>query len=546
MKARARGGVRATRNPPQAARYVEDGHWQGELLDDYILEAARRYPARAAIVDRSGALSFAELSAAIEQAAGMLARLGVGHGDVVSFQLPNWREAAIVHPAVVGLGAVSNPIIPIYRDRELRFVLGQARSRVLVIPDVFRRFDYRAMAERIRGELPDLEQVLVVGEATDGTTSFAGALERGGAVPDVTRDPGDIVLLLYTSGTEANPKGVLHSHNTLAYECRSMIDLLAFTQDDTMLMPSPVTHITGLLYGLQMPFMVGTGVVLQDVWDVGAAVELIEQYRCSVTIGATPFLHGLVTAEGLADHDVSSLRVFACGGADVPPSLIRAAHEGLHVTATRVYGSTECPTVTGTPLDAPVDRHAETDGRPFGPSEVRLLDDAGNEVAPEARGELQVMGPDLCLGYLDDSLNERSFTDDGWFRTGDLGVLDNEGYLRIAGRLKDVILRGGENLSAKEIEDLLFEHPDVDEVAVVGYPDPMLGERACAYVVSSVDLTLEELVEFLRTRKIANQKLPEQLRVVPELPKTASGKVQKYVLRDRIRSEIGERTAAVS
>jgi cyclohexanecarboxylate-CoA ligase len=289
--------------------------------------------------------------------------------------------------------------------------------------------------------------------------------------------------------------------------------------------------------------MLGTGVVLQDVWNVDVALELIERHRCTLTIGATPFLYGFVNAAKETDRDVSSLRIFGCGGADVPPALVRAAHE-LGVSATRLYGSTECPTATGTPFGEAIDRHAETDGKPFPGSELRLLDDEGHEVPVGTRGNLQVRGPDLCLGYLDAEINGRSFTAEGWFKTGDLAVLDEQGYLRIAGRVKDVINRGGENLSAKEIEDLLFEHPDVEEVAVVAYPDELLGERACAYVVNSADLTLEQLVAFLRGRKVATQKLPEKLRLVPELPKTASGKVQKYVLRERIEAELSQESAA--
>jgi cyclohexanecarboxylate-CoA ligase len=528
--------VEASRTSPLAALYTEIGAWEGRLIDEFPAEVAEREPDRQAIVDRERRASYAELCAAAERAAGMLARLGVRSGDVVSFQLPNWLEAAIVHYATVRLGAVSNPIIPIYRGREVEFIVRQARSRVLVVPDVFRRFDYREMVADFRDRAPDLEHVLVVGEpGDDGLTSFADELELGGSLPEVTRSSADPALVLYTSGTEANPKGVVHSHDTLVYECRSIIELYELTGADTVFMPSPVTHITGLLYGLQLPFMLGTRVVLQDTWDAAAALDLIERERCSFCVGATPFLHGLVHAPDLDDRDLSSMRVFGCGGADVPPALIREAHERLGIVASRLYGSTECPTATGTPLRAPLEQHADTDGRPIGRSEVRVVDEDGSPLPPGTRGDLHVRGPDLCLGYLDPALNERAFTDDGWFRSGDLAVVDPNGAVRIAGRSKDIIVRGGENLSAKEIEDLLFEHPAVDEVAVVGYPDPVLGERACAFVVAAGPLELEDLVSFLRGRRVANQKLPERLQIVPELPKTASGKTQKFRLRERLR-----------
>lgn len=526
----AAGGLAATRPNPEADAYRAAGHWLPETLEEPLRRGAAAHPERLALVDRERRLSYGELWELIERAAGMLVARGVGRGDVVSFQLPNWAEAAIVHHSVALLGAVSNPIIPIYRGHELGFILRQTGSRVLIVPDVFRRFDYREMAAGLLADCEALEHVLVVGEPLAGMESFAAALAGAESAAGPARDPGEVVLVLYTSGTEANPKGVLHSHETLAYETRSIVELYRLDGEDRVFMPSPLTHITGLLYGVLMPFMLDTSVVLQDVWDPATAVELIEREGLTVTVGATPFLHGIVHSERRAE----SLRVFGCGGADVPPALIAAAHEiGIH--ASRLYGSTECPTSTGTPIDAPVDRHATTDGAPIDADELRILDEDGTELPPGERGELQVRGPDLCLGYLDPALNAKAFTSDGWFRSGDLAVADEQGYLRIAGRRKDVILRGGENLSAKEIEDLIFEHPEVEEVAIVGYPDEVMGERACAVVVAVRPLELADVVDYLRTRAVANQKLPERLLQVEALPKTASGKVQKYRLRDELR-----------
>lgn len=525
--------VAPTWRPPEGHRYVASGVWTDRLIDTYVAEQARRRPEGIAVVDRDRRVTYADLNAAVDRAAGLLDSLGVRRGDVVSFQLPNRLEAAVVHHATLRVGGVSNPIVPIYRGHEVEFILRQARTRVFIIPDVFRRFDHRAMIRESRDTLPDLAHVLVAGEATDGMRSFAEALATAPSAPQVERAAGDAALLLYTSGTEANPKGVLHTHQTLDFECRSIIEHYALTGDDVVFMASPVTHITGLLYGLQLPFMLGARVVLQEIWHVDEAVELIARERCGFSVGATPFLHGIVASS----RDSASLRLFACGGADVPPALVREAHRA-GIVASRVYGSTECPISTATPVDAPVERHATTDGRPVAPTQVRIVDTAGQTLPAGLRGELQVRGPDLCLGYLDPALNPRSFTADGWFRTGDLAICDREGYVTIAGRAKDVILRGGENLSAKEIEDLLFEHPDVDEVAVVGYPDEILGERTCAYVVSLADLRLEDLVTFLRGRRVANQKLPERLELVDALPKTASGKVKKYRLREALEAEV--------
>ncbi len=533
-------GVAATRRSPQAEQYTADGFWTGQLVDRGLTEGAGAHPERTAIVAGDRRASYGELEAMVARAAGALRALGVGAGDIVSFQLPNWLEAAVVHYASIRLGAASNPISPIYRAREVGFILRQTRSRILVIPATFRRFDYRTMLAEIRGQLPDLEHVLVVGEPAADMLSFAGALEAAAPAGPAPRRATDIALVLYTSGTEAQAKGVLHSHDTLGFECASMIELYEMTDADRIFMPSPVTHITGLLYGLQLPLMLGTLVVLQDIWDADTAFALIERERCTLTIGATPFLHALVRSPQRERHDLGSLRVFGCGGADVPPALIREAHERLGIIASRLYGSTECPTATGTPLRSSIERHARTDGRAIGPGELRIVDEDGGETPTGVRGHLEVRGPELCLGYMDASLNERAFTEDGWFVTGDLAVLNARGDLTIAGRAKDIIVRGGENLSAKEIEDLLFEHPAVSDVAVVGYPDEVLGERACAFVVAAAPVTLDDLIAFLRARRIANQKLPEHLRIVAELPKTASGKVQKYRLRDQLRAEASQ------
>jgi cyclohexanecarboxylate-CoA ligase len=451
--------------------------------------------------------------------------------------LPNWLESIVLHHAVIRIGAVSNPIVAIYREREVGFILKQSKARVYICPSVFRGFDYAAMIGKLRSTLPDLRHVVVVGGGGGaGTLSFEELMADAGDPIPVQRSANDVILLLYTSGTTADPKGALHTHNTLGYENRSIIDLYATTPDDTIFMPSPLTHITGLLYGVQMPFIVKASVVLQDVWDVDRALELIDKYNCTWCMGATPFLHGLANRSA---NGASPLRFFACGGADVPPDLVREATSRLGAFVTRVYGSTEYPTaLSGAPGD-PLDKCAGTDGRPIADAQARVVLADGQHAGVGMEGELQVRGPEMFVGYLDDRLNEDSFTPDGWFRTGDLAQRDAEGYFQITGRIKDIILRGGENISAKEVEDLIFEHPKVSEAAVVAKPDPVMVERVCAFVVPmpGEDVDLPEMVAYLRQRGIANQKLPEFLVVVDELPRTASGKIQKFRLRDRLRQD---------
>jgi cyclohexanecarboxylate-CoA ligase len=517
------------------------GHWQDRLVDACVAAAAAERPEAVAVVDGAATLTYGNLERSVRAAAGSLAALGVGRGAVVSWQLPNWHEAVILHHAVLRLGAVSNPIVPIYRHREVGYILRQAESQVVVVPGEFRGFDYPAMIADLRPGLPSLRHVVTARPAGRAALRFDELLQgEPGFAGMPARDADDPVLLMFTSGTTAHPKGVVHTHNTLDYECRSIIEVYGLGPDDVVFMPSPVTHITGLLYGLLMPAMLRTRVVLQDVWDATAALRLIEQQRCSFTMAATPFLHGLVHHRDLPSFDVTSMRVFACGGADVPPALIRQAGERLGTTATRVYGSTEFPTLSTSPPDAPPDKRAGTDGRAISAAEYRIVDDAGADLPAGQTGELLVRGPELFLGYLAASDNDGAFTPDGWFRTGDLAVADLDGYVSIRGRKKDIILRGGENISATEVENLLFEHPAVREAAVVAMPDPVLTERACAFVVPEAGQTptLPELTAFLLGQQLAKQKLPERLELVAELPKTQSGKVQKFRLRELIRDKL--------
>ncbi len=492
-----------------------------------------------ALVEGATRLSYADLDRLVAEAAAGLRRLGMTRGNVVSFQLPNWWEALVLHLALVRIGAVSNPLMPILREREMRYMLGRSRSRILITVDHFRGFDHGDLARNLQADLGDLETVVLVRPESTNGARFEDLLgTRAGGDPDPNRGPDDPVVLLYTSGTEANPKGALHSHNTLGYEDRSIIEHFGLTSADVVFMPSPVAHITGVLYGFHLATMLGTKVVYQDVWEAGEALELIERERCSFTVAATPFLHGLTYHERLAQHDVSSLRIFACGGADVPPDLIRDADERLGCCAVRVYGSTEFPTLCAGHRSDPVDRRATTDGRLIGPAEARVVDDHGVEVLPDTVGNLSVRGPEAFIGYLGES---RSALDpEGWFETGDLASIDHDGFIRIAGRTKDIIIRGGENISVKEIEDLLYAHPDVADVAIVAMPDPRLVERACAVVVpvAGATLTLSAVAEYLNGFNLAKHKFPERLELVDSLPRTPTGKVQKYVLRQLVQERI--------
>lgn len=554
--------VRATR--PAAQEWVAGGCYEGRTSASFLDECAARAPGALAVVEGRVRLDYGALSARAVRLAGHLSGhlsgsgLGVvAPGDVVTFQLPNWWEATVVYQALSRLGAVVNPVVPIYRERELSFILRQAAPSAVVIPHRFRGFDYVEMLQRIVRGLAAPPLVTVVrpeGELPEGFVGLDLSAPQltaplDGPPPSPVGTGSDVCLLLYTSGTTADPKGVLHSHDTLVYEVRSIIDLCGLGGDDAVFMPSPVTHITGFLFGLLSPSVVGAAVSLLDRFEPGAAVDVIEADACRFTMAATPFLHGLVEEYDRRGRH-SSLRHFLCGGADVPPPLVRQAAEVLGCHVCRVYGSSEFPTFAcGRPGEGP-EVNADTDGLPIEPAQGRLDagagsgspgdegEGAGGAGGAGAGGELLVRGPELFLGYLDPTLNDAAFTPDGYFRTGDLASIDGRGSVTIRGRRKDIIVRGGENVSAKEVEELLVGHPAVRDVAVVAMPDPVMVERACAFVVCrpGETVTLDALVTFLDGLHLARQKYPERVEIVDELPMTASGKVQKFVLRDRIRA----------
>jgi cyclohexanecarboxylate-CoA ligase len=514
------------------------GWWPQQTFGRLLDERVSCHEDKPAVVDDRTRVTYGELTALAVRVASGLAARGVGTGDVVSCVLPNRLEAVVLFYAAARLGAVFNPVAPIYGARELRFILRQAESVVLVVVDRFRGADLVGLAQRLRPDLPALREVVVIGEPTAGTTDWrALATATPGPLPDAV-DPNAIQALLYTSGTTADPKGVLHSHNTLLCECRSMARNHALDHADVLVMASPVSHISGLLFGIMLPVYVGGTSVLMEHWDAERFLALVRREGGTFTAGATPFLQGVVDAwrPGVAP----GLRAFPCGGADVPPELIRRAARELGIRSGRGYGSTEFPSIVSSAgPDVPEAKRALTDGRPIAPNVVELRDADGLPVATGGEGEIWARGPELFLGYRDSTLDAEAFDARGFFRTGDLGRVDADGWLTITGRVKDIIVRSGEKFSAKEIEDLLHGHPKVRQVAVVPAPDATVGERACACVVPvdpSDAPSLAELVDFLGRHELSRRKFPERLEILAELPTTASGKVQKHLLRAALKT----------
>ena len=520
-------------SPPGADRYRAAGLWRGETVWAAFAATAARAAARTAVVEGAGRTSFAALAAAAEGLAGGLAARGVRAGDVVAVQLPNWTETLIVLLAAARLGAIANPVLPIYRRRELGFILAESGARVLFIPGRHRDCDHRALVRELRAGLPALEHVVVVRDRPeDGALAYADLATAAPGPP--AADAGAIALLIHTSGTTADAKGVLHSHETLLAEARSLGPAHGIGRDDVTLMPSPLTHISGIVHALLVPAVFGTTAVLVERWDAREAHALIARERVTYMVGAPTFLRDLVVH---ATAEPTTLRLFSCGGADVDPTLVREAAARLGCVAKRVYGSTEFPTVTTTSGEDPPERRIDSEGRAIGANEIRLVDEGDAPVEVGREGDILARGPECFLGYRDPASNDEAFTPDGWFRTGDLGTLDAAGYLHITGRRKDIIIRKGENISARELEDLLAAHPAVAEVAVVGVPDAAAGEIACAVLrvrPGTRAPSLAEVAEHLTARGLSQRKVPERLEVVEDFPRTASGKIVKRTLRERL------------
>jgi acyl-CoA synthetase (AMP-forming)/AMP-acid ligase II len=483
-------------------------------------------------VERTIETTLAGLVEDAARLAGALEGLGVGPGDVVAVQLPGSYDGAIAQAAVTLRGAVLLPIVLIYGPRELAFILRQSGAVALIVPSSWRGRDHTAVVTALP-ELPALRAVVVAGETVpDGMipfTDLTGRLARPHTTP--RPDPDSRAMLVYTSGTTAEPKGVQHSHRSLLAEVYSPVIPREAGVPVRHLGLFPPGHVAGLL-GLLKILVLGTPTVVIESWDQVRAAKLVDEYGITSAVGAPIQVAGLLDERERGTATLATLRDFMTGAAAVPPSLIERAHFA-GVAAYRTYGSSEHPTIsTGIAAD-PLVKRATTDGRIIEGSEIRIVDDEGRDV-PE--GEIVSRGPELFLGYTDPELDKAAFLPGGWYRTGDVGRLDADGYLTITDRKKDIIIRGGENISSKEVEDVLAEHPAVAEVAAVGLPDDRLGERVCAVVVlrPGASLDLDDVRAHFAAAGVARQKTPERLVVLDQLPRTAAGKVQKFLLRKEL------------
>jgi cyclohexanecarboxylate-CoA ligase len=521
------------------------GLWRNESLLTYLDRWVRTRPDKTALVDGRGRLSWGELARAADRVAHGLRSHGVEPGRVISCQMPNWSEAIVVFLAALRLGAVINPIPPTYRAREVRFMLGLLESQVAVVPATFRGFDHAGLLAGLRPELPRLERVFVArGEGPAGTTPLRALTDEAWEAREGPREfpgtpPDAVHEVVFTSGTTGEPKGVMHTQNTTLSTLHLAIERLELTERDVLLMASTVGHQTGFLFGHCLNLLLGATTVWMDVWNVEEAARLIEGEGVTFSMGATPFLRDLTYLE--TGRDRSSLRLFISAGAPIPRALVRDARDRLGCVISAGWGMTENGMVTCNGLRDDEEKIVGSDGSPLAGMELRIVDDDGTPVPPGVEGDLLARGAAQFVGYFRrPQFTAEAHTADSWFRTGDRGTLDRDGYLAITGRSKDLIIRGGENIPIVEVENLLYTHPKVAGVAIVATPDPRLGERACAVVIprEGQTITLGEIVSFLERHQLARQKFPERLEVVSEFPTTPSGKIQKYKLRDLVAERV--------
>lgn len=524
------------------------GLWRDETIDVHLRRALRDYPDKAALIAYRGdraepeRLSYRELDRRAGRIARALAGLGVGHGDVVSYQLPNWWEFVALALACARIGAVSNPMMPIFRQRELKFMLDFAESKVFVVPQTYRGFNYAEMA---RGMLPDLAHlqhlIVVDGDGADGFGAML--LGDAGTEPAPAAEPlgpDDVMLLMYTSGTTGEPKGVMHTSNTLFSNVHGYIERMGLTPSEVVLGASPLAHLTGYGYLAMLPLILNATTVLQDIWEPKRALRIARDEGVTFSMASATFVADMCAAVEEGDTSSASFTTFNCAGAPIPPVLIERAWRLLGLRVCSAWGMTENGAVTITEPARALEKSGSSDGLPLPGIELKVVDAYGKALPAGVSGALLVRGPSQFAGYL--KRPQLNATDaQGWFDSGDLAALDAEGRVRITGRSKDVVIRGGENIPVMDIENLLYKHPSIASVAVVGYPDARMGERVCAFVElrAGCSFTFADMSAYLSELQLTRQYFPEHLEVLQQLPATPSGKLQKFKLREMAKQAFG-------
>ena len=533
--------VTLTFNEQRRAAYRQQGLWGDASLADYWQQTARAMPDKIAVVDNHGAsYTYSALDHAASCLANWMLAKGIESGDRIAFQLPGWCEFTVIYLACLKIGAVSVPLLPSWREAELVWVLNKCQAKMFFAPTLFKQTRPVDLILPLQNQLPQLQQIVGVDKLAPATSSLSLSQIIADNTPltmAITTHGDELAAVLFTSGTEGLPKGVMLTHNNILASERAYCARLNLTWQDVFMMPAPLGHATGFLHGVTAPFLIGARSVLLDIFTPDACLALLEQQRCTCMLGATPFVYDLLNLLEKQPADLSALRFFLCGGTTIPKKVARECQQrGIKLLS--VYGSTESSPHAVVNLDDPLSRFMHTDGYAAAGVEIKVVDDARKTLPPGCEGEEASRGPNVFMGYFDEpELTARALDEEGWYYSGDLCRMDEAGYIKITGRKKDIIVRGGENISSREVEDILLQHPKIHDACVVAMSDERLGERSCAYVVLKAphhSLSLEEVVAFFSRKRVAKYKYPEHIVVIEKLPRTASGKIQKFLLRKDI------------
>jgi acyl-coenzyme A synthetase/AMP-(fatty) acid ligase len=530
----------------QIESFYAAGVWRDTTMFGELEAQASLRPDKVFVTDSTTCYTFAELREAASRLAAGLARLGIGPGDRVAVQLPNWTEFAVISAALSRLGAIMVPIMAIYRHDDVRFMLETAGIRAVFTPGEFRGFDHAGMFLDLAAAGTPLQTVIAVraDPVPAGALGYSDVLAAPGQpVPASVTGPDDPFVIVFSSGTTSRPKGCLHTFNTYCAGARLLGRSWRYTADDVQFGPSPVTHTTGLVTSILMPLIHGAGSHLMEIWEPREGLERIAKFRCTASVTATTFLQMLVGVYHPDQHDASSMRFWTAAGSPIPGSFVEAARKALpSMQVLSLYGRSENLVTTLCTVDDDPARSVTSDGKAALGQEVRIVGDDGTELPRGQEGDIAYRGAMNLLEYIGQpEATAEMFTQDGFSRSGDLGVMDDDGYVRVTGRLKDIVIRGGLNISVRQVEDLLTGHPAVAAVAAVGMPDQVLGERVCCYLVPAAGaepLTVEQMRDYLLGAGLAIQKVPERVEIVPALPMTPTGKIQKNLLREDIASRL--------
>ncbi|END0959656.1 TPA: medium-chain fatty-acid--CoA ligase [Escherichia coli] len=533
--------VTLTFNEQRRAAYRQQGLWGDASLADYWQQTARAMPDKIAVVDNHGAsYTYSALDHAASCLANWMLAKGIESGDRIAFQLPGWCEFTVIYLACLKIGAVSVPLLPSWREAELVWVLNKCQAKMFFAPTLFKQTRPVDLILPLQNQLPQLQQIVGVDKLAPATSSLSLSqiiADNTSLTTAITTHGDELAAVLFTSGTEGLPKGVMLTHNNILASERAYCARLNLTWQDVFMMPAPLGNATGFLHGVTAPFLIGARSVLLDIFTPDACLALLEQQRCTCMLGATPFVYDLLNVLEKQPADLSALRFFLCGGTTIPKKVARECQQrGIKLLS--VYGSTESSPHAVVNLDDPLSRFMHTDGYAAAGVEIKVVDDARKTLPPGCEGEEASRGPNVFMGYFDEpELTARALDEEGWYYSGDLCRMDEAGYIKITGRKKDIIVRGGENISSREVEDILLQHPKIHDACVVAMSDERLGERSCAYVVLKAphhSLSLEEVVAFFSRKRVAKYKYPEHIVVIEKLPRTTSGKIQKFLLRKDI------------